>query len=394
MEQLEYLWKRYSDNTATPAEREELYQLIQQLDPETSQFFKSLEEDLKREVEATAEEQQRLDAIYSKIEIAIRHNARDKKVIKLWPQITRIAAAVLLVSVSAFIAYTYFSKPAVEQNIDFVAGTEKAMLQLADGTTVPLNGKTSAIPNQGIAQVQSADGQLSYIATSDTDEIVYNSIKTPRGGQYQLTLADGSKVELNAASSLRFPTAFSGNERVVELVGEAYFEIASLSGAEGKKMPFRLRLANGAEIEVLGTHFNVMAYAEETAIKTTLVEGSVKVTNGSNSSVLSPNQQAIISKDGLITIENVNVNQALAWKNNKFVFKNTGIEEIMRQLSRWYDIDVNYEGDVKDLTFSGTISRKENASAVLSLLELTGTVKFKTQGRTIIVMKAKQSKTN
>jgi len=296
----------------------------------------------------------------------------------------------LILVVAGFVTYKYIINRNADRNLstDFVAGTEKAMLQLADGSTVPLNGGGSTIPQQGGTQVQSNAGKLAYVSNTTSAETVFNSIITPRGGQYQVTLSDGSNVWLNALSSLRFPASFTGNERVVELIGEAYFEIS-----KNADMPFKVHLPSGAEVEVLGTHFNIMAYTDESSIQTTLVEGSVKVTRGTNSVKLIPNQQARISESGEITVLNgFNVNQAVAWKDNKFVFRNTHIEEIMRQVSRWYDVDVVYEGDVSELTFGGTISRKENASAVLNLLELTGTVEFKTEGRIITVKKVKQPK--
>ena len=284
---------------------------------------------------------------------------------------------------------------------EILPGTNKAILNLADGTKIELNGKRTTIPQQGDARIVSASGNLSYVpaealeqdgeATGNATELVYNTISTPRGGQYQLTLADGSHVWLNAASSLKFPASFSGSERVVELSGEAYFEIATVQKSSGKKMPFKVRMPSGAEVEVLGTHFNVMAYAEEGVIKTTLLEGSVLVIpspvgEGRGGVMLSPNQQAQITKQGTLTvIKDYNVDEAVAWKNNKFVFKNTGLPEIMRQLSRWYDVEVVYENDMSDLRFGGTLSRKENASAMLNLLKLTGSVDFKIEGKKIIV---------
>jgi transmembrane sensor len=270
--------------------------------------------------------------------------------------------------------------------IDIPAGKDKALLLLADNTVVELNDAQQVIPKQGAVSVINAKGTLTYNEEAQSSQLTYNKIITPRGGQYKVTLADGSLVWLNAASSLRYPTSFTGTERVVELTGEAYFEIVTLQQGSEKKMPFKVRMPSGAEVEVLGTNFNVMAYAEEEVIKTTLLEGSVKITKRDFSRVLLPNQQAQLSdQSGLTIIEDYPVEEAVAWKNDKFIFKNTGLPEIMRQLSRWYDVDVTYEKDMSGLRFGGTLSRKENVSALLNLLKLTGSVDFTVEGKKIMV---------
>jgi transmembrane sensor len=273
---------------------------------------------------------------------------------------------------------------------DIPAGSDKAILLLADNTVIELNDNgQQVIPKQGAVSVTNAKGTLAYNEEAGSSQLIYNTIVTPRGGQYKLTLADGSQVWLNAASSLRYPTSFTGTERVVELTGEAYFEIVTLrqgQAGSGNKIPFKVRMPSGAEVEVLGTNFNVMAYAEEEVIKTTLLEGSVKITKRDFSRVLLPNQQAQLSdQSGFTIIEDYPVEEAVAWKNNKFIFKNTGLPEIMRQLSRWYDVDVTYEKDMSGLRFGGTLSRKENVSALLNLLKLTGSVDFTVEGRKIMV---------
>jgi transmembrane sensor len=311
----------------------------------------------------------------------------------------RIAASLLLMAVVGYGAYQLWQPTETVASLpvqtDFVAGGDKAVLKLADGTQIELDEKGSTtIPQQGVAKVVSESGKLSYLASAASAREaspLYNSISTPRGGQYQLTLADGSKVWLNAASTLRFPAVFAGAERMVELTGEAYFEIA-----QNKKMPFKVRIPSGAEVEVLGTHFNVMAYAEEKTIKTTLLEGAVKISSATSPSPLeragvrlSPNQQAQITQQGSLSIiKDYDVSEAVAWKNNKFIFKDTDLEAIMYQVARWYDVEVIFEDDVRDLQFGGVISRKENASAVLQLLELTGAVNFEMEGRKINVKKA------
>jgi transmembrane sensor len=215
----------------------------------------------------------------------------------------------------------------------------------------------------------------------------YNTIETPNGGQYQVTLPDGSKVWLNAASSLKFPPSFSRlvNRRVELLRGEAYFEIA-----KDKNHPFIVK-SNGQEVKVLGTHFNINSYSDEQSTKTTLLEGSVKIEIVSGSRpkkgvVIRPGQQSILSGER-IRIVDADIESDLAWKNQEFVFKGENIQSIMRKLSRWYDIEVNYNGDCSHLSFYGVLSRSKNISSVLKLMENAGNVKFKIEGKKITVNK-------
>lgn len=395
MDRLEYLRNRYFENTATPAEREELYQVIKNIDPDQSGFFRSLENDLAGESEVTAAERRKLDQIFARIEENIHSKRGSRRTVRMFETRTvlRIAATLLILVAAGFGIYRLASTPdtTVESitKTDFVAGTDKAILQLADGTDVALEGNTS-IPKQGNADVHNNDGKLAYIPDAPPTGTIFNKIITPRGGKYQLTLADGSNVWLNAASSLKFPTSFNGNERVVELDGEAYFEIA-----HNESMPFKVRMNSGAEVQVLGTHFNVMSYDDEESIKTTLIEGSVQVDvpgeGGRISSVrIRPDQQAAISKDGRLSVSDVNASYAIAWKDNKFNFRNMSLPEIIRQVERWYDVDVTYEEDISDLHFIGVVSRKENASAVLRVLEATGSVKFEVSNNKIILKRTKK----
>lgn len=299
----------------------------------------------------------------------------------------KIAATLLiffLVGYGTYIIKFQQRQPTMAAEVnDFTPGGDNAILKLADGTEIVLDSTgESLIPAQGTVNIVNKGGKISYQADRIPAEVHYNTIITPRGRQYQVRLADGSRVWLNAASSLRYPTAFSGSERVVELTGEAYFEIA-----ENNASPFKVRMSSGAEVHVLGTHFNVMAYQEEGPMKTTLLEGSVRLTKGAVTGILEPGQQAqLSSEDTLVIIKDYDVEVAVAWKNGKFVFNDTELDEIMRQVSRWYDVDVAFEDDdLRALQFGGVVSRRENASAVLGLLELTGEVDFEIQGREIVV---------
>ncbi len=209
------------------------------------------------------------------------------------------------------------------------------------------------------------DGELAYnAATMYNAPISYNTISTPKGRQFTLQLPDGSKVWLNAASSLRYPVAFAGAERKVEITGEAYFEVA-----KNKKMPFKVSINNKTTVEVLGTHFNVNAYNDEETIKTTLLEGVVKVSHEKQTQLLQPGEQASVSqpsqKSQSITVQTTDVDAAVAWKNGTFSFTNASLETVMRQLARWYDIEVEFVGAVPGGAFSGEIDRALSLDQVL-----------------------------
>lgn len=267
-------------------------------------------------------------------------------------------------------------------NKDILPGRDKAVLTLADGSTINLDdAHNGVLTKQGQTKVLKVNGKLAYNSTeSGIKEVLYNTLSTPRGGQYQIELPDGSKVWLNAASSLRFPTVFTGKERRVAITGEAYFEVT-----KNKDMPFIVSV-NDAEVEVLGTHFNVMAYNDEDVVKTTLLEGAVKFTEGNNKSVLHPGQQSLLAKNGqLKVISGVNVDEVMAWKNGTFHFEGADIGTVTRQLSRWYDVDIIYKQKIDDL-FYAEIPRNTKLSDALKALELTGKVRFKMEGKKIIVM--------
>jgi ferric-dicitrate binding protein FerR (iron transport regulator) len=265
-------------------------------------------------------------------------------------------------------------------------GQNRAILTLANGEKLNLDDSPSGvISTQGNSTVTKiADGILAYGSNNGVaseSAVSYNTIETPRGGQYQLALSDGTMVWLNASSSLKYPATFSGKERNVELTGEAYFEVA-----KNKDKPFNVKV-NGMKVEVLGTHFNVMAYNDENSIETTLLEGSVKLTKKGASATLLPNQQGSLSRDAQgFRVTEVVAQDIIAWKNGFFKFDNENIETIMRKVARWYDVDITYEGDLTRQNFGGTVSRFNDLSKLLKTLELTGTIHFKIDGRRITVM--------
>ena len=301
------------------------------------------------------------------------------------------AAVVLLAIAGAFFYHPPAPKavvavsPATTQPANIKPGTQKAVLTLADGSKVVLDSNLNGtFAKQGNMQVARQNGRLQYIAAADKTAQpagLYNTITTPRGGQYQLVLGDGTKVWLNAASSLRFPAGFTGVTRDVEIKGEAYFEVA-----KDAAHPFRV-LAGGATVRVLGTHFNVNAYDDENTIATTLLEGSVKVVNNEAESLLKPGDQAQLDKSGRISLRHdVNVQEVVAWKDGFFQFDNAGIKTVMRQLSRWYDVDVEYRGAIEPaMSFDGKMGRDLRLQQVLKILQKSE-VHFAIEGRNIIVV--------
>lgn len=307
-----------------------------------------------------------------------------------WTRFAVAASILILISVGSFYWISDFSKKEIiKKEIaskyiknDIAPGTNKAILTLGDGSSLILDDAHKGIIAQqaNTKIVKLGNGRLAYdVVRVNPDKILYNTISTPRGGKYQLVLPDGSNVILNAASSIRFPVAFTGNERKVEVMGEAYFEVT-----KDKNRPFKVAVKD-MNIEVLGTHFNIKAYDNEKLIKTTLLEGAVKVSKGEIVATLSPGEQAQLNSQGKIKIDkNANINEEVAWIKGWFVFNATDIEEIMRQISRWYDVDIVYEGRISKETFSGMVNRNSNVSQVLKIMEQAG-VKFKIEGREIIV---------
>jgi ferric-dicitrate binding protein FerR (iron transport regulator) len=262
-----------------------------------------------------------------------------------------------------------------------VPGGNHAVLVLADGSVIKLdstgNGVVSA---QGTITITIKDsGQLIYTSNGQAPdrESGFNTLKTPRGGQYQVVLPDGTKVWLNAATSLKYPAFFAANERKVELNGEAYFEVA-----KNPKSPFRVIVNGKPGVEVLGTHFNMMAYGDEPFMATTLLEGSVKI----GSTILKPGQQANVefAEQKIQVINDIDVNEIIAWKNGKTSFKDASIQTIMRGVSRWYDVDISYEGKIPDKRFKGGLPRDANLSDLLSVLEQSG-IHFRVEGKKITV---------
>jgi transmembrane sensor len=266
---------------------------------------------------------------------------------------------------------------------DIAPGSNKAILTLSNGEQIILDSaRNGALAQQaGTKIIKFGSGQLAYTAlTEKPREVVYNTLTTPRGGQYQLTLPDGSQVWLNSASSIKYPTAFIGKHRKVEITGEAYFEVT-----KDKAKPFTVTV-NDMDVEVLGTHFDVNGFSDEKAIKTTLLEGSVKITKGEKRVLLKPGEQGIVENNSVEKTDVVDLDKVMAWKNGWFEFDQTDLTTIMRQVSRWYDIDVDYKGNLKDDKFGGRISKNLPLSDILKSLEANGNgVKFKLEGKKLSI---------
>ena len=270
----------------------------------------------------------------------------------------------------------------VVQRDTIIPGGNRAVLVLEDGTEVLLDtvGRGTIAENAHTKVTKLDDGELAYSsAAANEGSVSFNTLTTPKGGQYAITLVDGTRVWLNSASSIRFPTSFKGSERTVELTGEAYFEVA-----RHHSMVFKVKV-NDIEVKVLGTHFNIMAYNDEAAVNTTLLEGSVSINRQKEIVLLRPGQQAQIKASEKIgIIKNADIGQAIAWKNGIFNFNGSDIEATMRQIARWYDIEVIYEDKITE-HFNGSIPRNASIEKVLNMLEHTGVVHFNRQGRKIFV---------
>jgi len=269
---------------------------------------------------------------------------------------------------------------------DILPGGNKALLTLADGTVVNLDdAKNGQIANQNGIEIRKAkNGQLEYVINEVQNASLTgsNAISTPRGGQYQVSLPDGTKVWLNAATTLKYPYAFAKNERVVELNGEAYFEVA-----KDHARPFRVK-TDAQTVEVLGTHFNINAYHDEAVVKTTLLEGAVRVSAASGSVNLHPGEQAQFSMASarLIVDQQIDIDKEMAWKNNIFSFDNDDLQSIMRQISRWYDVEVVYEGKISTEKYVGEIPRSSNLAEVFKILELNH-VHIDAKGKVLTITK-------
>lgn len=394
---MQELFKKYLNNQCSP---EEVKLLLKEFDLEENKelLSKLINEQLEADDGLTVVNEKDHENILAEIYQDIRTRINTEKKIKSpvvrlrrrpWFRIAA-AAVILFVIVATYLLVNRTSQQqatTTDQALtsDILPGGNKAVLTLANNSKIILekaaNGKIAQEGNASISKLN--DAQIVYAATgSGISETFFNSVATPRGGQYQLTLADGSRVWLNSASSIRFPASFDGDERKVEISGEVYFEVA-----KDVSRPFKINVAGKEEVQVLGTHFNVNCYADETTMNTTLLTGSIKVTSFATqgSQLLSPGQQAKLNGKGQILVEKKpDLDKVMAWKNGYFNFDGADTRTVMRLLSRWYDIDVVYEGSIPEREFGGEIEKNLSFSQVLKVLEKNN-LHFRLEGRKLTV---------
>lgn len=395
-ERIAYLLSAYTNNCINKTELDELAEILQKpisaenINDFMAHYWASLEVDEKEEIPH--------DRIFNQITAHKLFNAHKKQTKNISLHTRRMIGYAASVSIVLAIALTWYMS-SLKQNIEqhtakvqpvkktgnISTGSKKAVLTLANGSRIQLQAAdTGTISLRGNLSLIQNKGQLAYNAANNfytPNNYSEHTLTTPKGGEYQLILQDGSKVWLNAASNITYPVEFHGKERRVKVQGEAYFEVA-----KNAAKPFIVE-ANGTEIKVLGTHFNVSAYADDSFVKTTLVEGAVRVSKAGKNALLKPDQQALITKKSSnIAISNVDVEEALAWKNGYFIFHSEDIRSVMKLVSRWYDVEVVFQGELKGKTFGGTISRFENINDLLKTIELTEAIHFEIKERRVIVM--------
>ncbi len=392
---LHYLFNVYFNKTATPKERNELMELLlQSKNDEQVKFFLTAtwqQFSSQNKLFSDSKGDEILSAILQKetittpVVIELSTPERNFK----WKYIS--AAAILITAIAGIAFWLIIKQPpheiaqlnptATKPSTPITAGGNKAVLTLADGSSIILDStRQGTLVKQGNVKVIKLNtATLAYNASeANSKEVVYNTLSTPSGGQYQLILPDGSKVWLNASSSIHFPTIFKGKERSVTVTGEAYFEVA-----KNAAMPFKIAVKDMV-VEVLGTHFNIMAYDDESSMNTTLLEGSVKISKGRINKMLVPGQQSVINTAGEINIVDADIEEVMAWKNGWFQFNAADIKTVMRQIARWYNVEVVYEDKIPAGHFTGLVSRDNDIEQVLKILQ-SGGVHFKIENRKIIV---------
>jgi ferric-dicitrate binding protein FerR (iron transport regulator) len=386
-ERISYLVRQFIDKHISEAELHELSAML--LENEDNSSFQLVVENLIRESSpAEAYNEQEWEPVYQQIVGAAERTKPPVYKIPFprrgW---VRYAAAVIIVLGAGIYVWMHNSTtlPAHQQSAVvnrqpvIAPGRNRAMLTLANGQQVVLDSAQGNIVQEGQLKVVNRDGKLDYEGTGAIAE--YHTLSTPNGGQYKLTLPDGTNIWLNAASSVRYPTTFTGKERSVVITGEAYLEVA-----KDKVHPFVVH-ANGTEVRVLGTTFNINAYAEDNILKTTLVEGSVQIKREEGNGqpeMLKPGEQAQVTGNQIAIVHNADVEQALAWKNGLFNFNGLGLHAVMKQLERWYDIQVKYEGTVAEIKFHGKMDRGVNLPDILEILTKME-LKYRMEGRTLTI---------
>ena len=381
-QRLEFLLLRYMEDKATAAEREELGQFIQNEQNEVT-VLEIMEELVATEKEMENYNVKNWEPLLGEL-LQEKNKLRKRGLVRVinWKRISVAASILFAVVLTGYLVLFRKDTKQVEvvkvtQPID-VKSPEKnrAMITLANGQQVHLDSAVNGtlLEQAGVQIMKLADGKIVYVGS--TAEIINNTLSNPRGSKViDMTMADGSRVWLNSGSSVTYPVAFVGEERKISITGEAYFEVM-----QDKKHPFKVDINGKGEVEVLGTHFNINAYDDESDIKVTLLEGSVKV----NNSIIEPGQQAQVS-DKVKIIDKVDMDEVMAWKNDMFDFNSADIKTIMRQIGRWYDLEIIYQDNISKETFSGMVGRSNKVSKVLMILEKAG-IKFRIEGKKLIIM--------
>lgn len=385
-EQQEALLQKYLDGQCTPEEIATLYSWLLSSDAHRP-LLSVMQQDFERIMkERPVVPEELSNRIESRLLQSISTSKEETVPMRVsFRRNWTIAATVALLVASGITLFYTVRKPAAPlpaavQVADVMPGTNKAVLTLADGTVVTLDSTGKQVIQQGATIVKQQNGKLEYAVSGGNAAVGYNTLKVPRGGQFTVELPDGTIAWLNSASSLRYPTAFTGNNRTVEMEGQGYFEVK-----QNAKRPFVVKV-NAIEVQVLGTAFDIMAYPDEDAVKTTLISGAVKVKSAKTEKLLHPGDQAAISNStGAVLVQPVDVAAVTAWKTGFFEFDNANINIIMRQLARWYDIEIDTRNADRRL-FGGRINRNLPLSEMLKLLETSG-AKFNLEGRKLTVLK-------
>ncbi|NGM67180.1 FecR family protein [Sphingobacterium sp. SGR-19] len=394
------LFHRFLQNRCTSEELDRLYQYFE-IDENEAVLREIILEELDKDLEEGNEvaQEQHLSLLFDQLNEKIQ-GAREVPLYKrlLSSRWVQIAATISLVAFLAVASYRYMNPPApieklVKSEADYPQpGSDKAVLTLFNGKQVVLNDakQDQILKEAGVTVFNAEEGLVVYqvdesVVPGHHDDTQINTISTPRGGQYQIVLTDGTKVWLNASSSLEFPSHFSGDSRKVKLIGEAYFEVAHQASK-----PFFVQTAE-SEVEVLGTIFNVMAYPEEKSSQITLLTGSVNINKKSETVRLHPGQQAEITRDRKsIRVLNVDPESIVAWKNGIFLFDGSDLQQVMRQVGRWYNAEVEYQDGVPPVKLTGMVSRKDSLAVLLEILERAGGLDVDVYGNKVMVKRLKQ----
>ena len=390
MNRFDQLIYKYRHQLCTREELEELLDYLASGDHEI-ELRAAIEQQLNIEPDSLEVEEKETDAIFENIRREIVRTDAKPKIKRLW----WLSSAAAILIIGSFAIHRFYNsevKPVESPRIAnktkplILPGGNRAILTLANGKTISLtNASDGRLAQDGSINItKTRDGQLVYAtqnrAYNKNEDEGLNMITTPRGGTYDIVLADGTHIWLNSGSSLTFPSSFTGAERQVQLTGEAYFEVAH----NGK--PFKV-ITSTQTVQVLGTHFNIEAYQDEQSVKTTLLQGSVRVLRKNEKILLAPGQMSVNKETEVLQVREADLAEVMAWKDGLFVFDNESVADVMRKVARWYDVEVRYESNVGGKKLFGIVSRNITIDELLENIALAGKVKYRLEGRRIVLMK-------